>query len=237
MRKTFFLFMTFTLVSAGCAARRADLEAPVQPGNLPQKVVVVKGVGYDQYGLPKFGAVLKDRPTEPGEQFTLVYEVNNRPVKSFEIAVIGERKPDIAKPIKVLFEWTGKGFIVGASMVYGTGPVHFSYDAKTNMVYTTASLAPVVVMATGGFIVGVVAGMVSAGEELRCAVIGPRELVLSSTVYEYDQQGRLKRLRMFLPDEKTEVVRTEYVYADGELVPGKAESRSYPEDTVRTIGK
>jgi hypothetical protein len=42
---------------------------------------------------------------------------------------------------------------------------------------------------------------------------------------------------MLLPDEKTEVVRTEYFYADNEPVSVKAESRSYPEDTVRTIGR
>lgn len=230
-------FMIAAILASGCAMRQADLKAPALPGKQQQKVVLVKGVGYDRYGLPKFGAVLKDRPAGPGEQFTLVYEVNNRPAKSFEIAVVGERKPDIMKPVKVLFEWTGKGFIVGASMVYGTGPVQFSYDARTNMVYTTASVAPIVIMATGGFIVGFVAGMFSAGEELSYAIISPKEMVVSSTVYEYDRQGRLKRLRMFLPDEKTEVVRTEYFYADNEPVPVKAESRSYPEDKVRTIGR
>jgi hypothetical protein len=236
MRETLILILTSMILVFGCAIRPAELTSPVLPVGQKPMIILVKTGTYDQYGLPKFGPALTERPTEPGEQFSLVYEVNNRPVKSYEIVVTGERKADITRPLKVLFEWTGKGFTVGASMVWGSGPVQFSYDAKTNMIYTTASMAPIVVMGATGFVVGVVAGVVSAGEELRYAVLSPRETAVSSTVYEYDQQGRLKRLRMFLPDEKTEVVRTEYFYGDGELVPVKAESRSYPENKVRTIG-
>lgn len=236
MRKIALLLMMFVFL-AGCAPKAADLKAPFLPAEQKPSVVLVKGAGYDRHGLPTFGPVLTERPAKAGDQYTVVYESGARPVKSYEIAVTGERKPDIARPFQALFEWTGKGFTVGASMVWGSGPVRFSYDAKTNMVYTTASVAPIVVMGATGFVVGVVAGVISAGEELRHAVLRPQDAVMSATVYEYDQRGRLKRLRMFLPDEKTEVVRTEYFYSDGEPAPVKAESKSYPEDKVRTIGR
>ena len=35
--------------------------------------------------------------------------------------VVGERKPDMAKPFEVLFRWTGTGFMVGASMLGWSG--------------------------------------------------------------------------------------------------------------------
>jgi len=237
MRKIILLFISIGIFSGGCAPKTADLNAPGSPGGAAPAVVLAKNVRYDRHGLPKFGPVLPERPSDPGEQYTVVYYSNNKPVKSYEISVAGERRPDIIKPFEVLFQWTGAGFMVGASMVWGAGPVQFSYDAKTDMLYTTATLAPVVVMATGGFIVGVVAGMLSAAEELRYAVLRPYDVVLSATLYEYDQNNRLKRLRMFLPDERTEVVRTEYFYEDSEVVPVKMESRSYPENKVRTIEK
>ncbi len=221
----------------GCAPKTADLTAPGLPGGAAPTVVLVKNVRYDRHGLPKFGPVLPERPSDPGEQYTVVYYANNRPVKSYEISVAGERRPDIVKPFEVLFQWTGAGFMVGASMVWGDGPVQFSYDARTDMFYTTATLAPVVVMAAGGFIVGVVAGMLSAGEELRYAMLRPYDVVLSAMLYEYDQNSRLKLLRMFLPDEKTELVQTEYFYEDSGIIPVKMESRSYPENKVRVIGK
>ncbi len=231
------LVLTCTLLAAGCAARTADLAAPALSGSQAARTVLVKGLAYDRYGLPKFGAPLAERPGRIGDRFSVVYYADSRPVKSYEIAVVGQQKPDITRPFEVMFQWTGEGFMVGAAMVWGSGPVQFSYDARTNMVYTTASVAPIVVMATGGFIVGIVAGMFAAGEELGHALVRPQEMALSATTYEYDRSGRLKRMRMFLPDEKTEVVRTEYFYGDGELVPVRTESRSYPENRLRTIGK
>lgn len=237
MRKIILLVITIAFITGGCAPKTADLTAPGMSGGAAPAVVLAKNVRYDLHGLPKFGPVLPERPSDPGEQYTIVYYSNNKPVKSYEISVAGERRPDVIKPFEVLFQWTGAGFMVGASMVWGAGPVQFSYDAKTDMFYTTATLAPIVVMAAGGFIVGVVAGMVSAGEELRYAMLRPYDVVMSATIYEYDQHSRLRRLRMFLPDERTEVVRTEFFYEDSEVVPVKVESRSYPENRVRVIGK
>lgn len=201
----------------------------------PSSVVVVRGTGYDSHGLPKFGPVLNARPQEPGDQYTVVYYSGTRPIKSYDIAVIRGTTPDAARPFRVLFEWTGRGFTVGAAMTYGTGPVELSYDARTNMIYTTASLAPVIVMTATGFVAGIVAGVVSAGEELAHATTGPRDVVMSVTCFEYDHAGRLSRLRMYLPDESTEVVRTTYFYEGEKDVPVKMESTSYPENRTRSI--
>jgi hypothetical protein len=237
MGKIVLLIMTIGILAGGCAPKSADLTAPGMPGGAAHTALLAKYVRYDRHGLPRFGPVLPERPSDPGEQYTVVYYANHRPVKSYEISVAGERRPDIIKPFEVLFQWTGAGFMVGASMLWGAGPVQFTYDARTDMLYTTATLAPIVVMSAGGFIVGIVAGMVSAGEELRYAMFRPYDVVMSATLYEYDQNNRLRRLRMFLPDERTEVVRTEYFYEDSEVVPVKMESRSYPENKVRVIGK
>jgi len=230
------LIASIVLLFAACGPKNADLTAPYTKDG-GRTTVLVTNMQYDSHGLPTFGPILPERPSEAGGRYAAVYYSGDRPVKSYDIAVVGERKPDATKPLEVLFQWTGQGFLVGASMLWGPGQIQLSGDRDGDMVVLAGALAPVVVMTAGGFIVGVVAGVISAGEELRYALLRPQDVVMSVTIFERDGEGRLIRLRMFLPDEKTEVVRTEYSYEGKGTVPVKAESRSYPENKVRTIGR
>lgn len=213
----------------GCAPARVDLADPAILGGEAPTVVLVKRVEYDTHGRPLFRSVLKERPVKAGEQFTLVYYRGARPVKSLDIAIAG-RKPDFVKPLKVIYDWTGNGFAAGAQFALEILP-HSGGD-KYAWVVPAASL---VVGTAAGFVIGVGASVpVALGE--AGALMSDCEVLMGFSEYAYDEQGRMRRMRLFLPDEaQQELVRTEFNYHGNETAPFETVVYSRPENKVRTI--
>jgi hypothetical protein len=186
---------------------------------------MLQKIDYDPHGLPMFQSILQKRPDKAG-QFTLVYYWDNRPVKSFDIAIVRKR-PEVMQPLAVVYEWTGKGFKVGvylASKINSSDKTGLRLDA-TEMTLGTAA----------GFVIGVVAAVPTTIKEINGLIAG-NEVLISYSEYTYDQAGRLHIARTFQPAEKPrELVRTEFDYLDNETIPTQTIIYSYPDDKTRTM--
>jgi len=225
------LFCLLPLIA--CMTSRADLASGVLPENVEQKLIMIPHVEYDVKGRPYFGERLKQRPQESGAQFTVVRFVGPRAVESYDILVRSEEKPDMMRPLEVIYHWTGEGFQGGMALTQGTG---FSGSARDLAAYMVVRVAVVAVGGVVGFAVGVVESIPEAAAELKKVIVNAREQVVSSTRYAYDEQGRIESMRMYAPgDMPVELVRTEYFYSGTEPLPAKTEVTSYPENKVRTI--
>ena len=70
---------------------------------------MVKKIEYDEHGRPLFREKLGTRPGGAGEQFTLVHAVNERPVRSYDIAIVEQQKADMRKTACDCLRVDGKG--------------------------------------------------------------------------------------------------------------------------------
>ena len=87
-----------------------------------------------------------------------------------------------------------------------------------------------------GFIVGLVASVPATAAELQNVIVNARETVIGTTVYEYDEKGRIKFMKLYPPAEHAEeLVKTEFHYADGNELPYNTEVTSVIEKKIRTI--
>ena len=212
---------------------RADLSSRVFPENAEQKLVMIQRLEYDVKGRPFFGERLKQRPSDAGAQFTVVRFSGNRAVESYDILVRSEEKPDMMRPLEVIYQWTGDGFQGGMALTGGSG---FSGSGRDLAAYMAVRVAAVAVGGVVGFAVGVVESIPEAAGELKKVIVNARESVVSYTRYEYDGQDRIALMRMYAPgDRPVEIVRTEYVYSGSEVLPSKTVVTSYPENKVRTM--
>jgi YD repeat-containing protein len=223
----------FFFLAAGCAPRHADVAlSPASPAG--SKTLLVKTVEYDPHGRPFFSAFLQSRPSSDGDQFTAVEYREGKPVQSVDIIVSG-RNADLTRPFEVVYKWTGEGFQAGMLISEGIVPENFSGSAQDAAVYLAVKAAPVVIGGISGFVVGLVASIPETAVELRHLVVGAHETATSFTRYEYDLLGRLTTMRMFVPQNDREVVKTAFSYHGNEGDPYKTEVTSYVENKVRTI--
>lgn len=192
-------------------------------------IAMIKKIDYDSHGLPMFQSVLQQRPEKAGEQFTFVYYWDNRPVKSFDIAIV-ERKPDMMRPLAVIYDWTGKGFVTGVRLAFDA--LRGVTNNKDGWIVPVASL---VAGTAAGFVIGVGASVPVAIKEINTLIIDS-EVLIGHSEYTYDQEGRLHIARTFQPtEEPQELVRTEFIYRDNETIPSQTIIYSYPENKTRTI--
>jgi hypothetical protein len=223
------------LLLAGCVTERVHpvTEYPAVPG---QAAYLVKKIDYDNYGRPLFTDRLAGRPGKAGKVFTIVHTVNNRPVRSFDIAIVEHEKADMGKPLAVIYEWTGKGFEGGMVISQGIFPGGFSGSGSEAMVYLAIKAAPLVIGGLTGFVVGLVASIPEAAGELKHVIINAQERVITYTVYEYDEKGRIKFMKLYPPEEHAEeLVRTVFYYTRDSDVPSRTDVTSRVEKKVRTI--
>ncbi len=222
-------------------AERVDLAAGGALGGAAPEAVIVAKVDYDDHGLPRFDGVLKKRPTKAGERFSLVHYEGGRPEYSCDIAIT-KQSPDMKRPLRVIYEWTGKGFKVGAVLALAqagyynpAGEESHAADMKTEK-SLHASAGALLLGSAGGFAIGLVSFLPSAIKEMSRLVLNKKETVLGFSSYEYDENGRLARMRTFAPDGvPTELVRTDYSYAGESAVPCNTEVTSHPEKRTRTV--
>lgn len=200
-----------------------------------QAVLLVKKMEYDANGRPLFIRTIHDRPAAAGERYTIVHTVNGRPSRSYDIAIV-EQRADMGKPFSVVYEWTGKGFEGGLVISGGVYPQEFSGSARDAAAFLAVKAAPVVIGGVSGFVIGLVACIPTTAAELGRVIVSARETVVSRTVYEYDERGRIRFMRLYPPEEHaTELVKTEFSYAGDSEKPFKTEVFSVVENTVRTI--
>lgn len=87
-----------------------------------------------------------------------------------------------------------------------------------------------------GFVVGILSSIPEAAGELRKVIVNARETVVGYTVYEYDEKGRIKFMKLYPPVEHAEeLVKTEFMYSGDNDLPVKTEVTSLVEKKVRMI--
>ncbi len=234
--RTFLSFASsLLLIIPGCMTER--LQPPAEYPAVPkQSFFLVKKIEYDEHGRPLFNTILKDRPGSMGERFTIVHAVNDRPVRSYDIAIVAQRKADISKPLAVIYEWTGKGFEAGLNVTGNLAQVHYQGSGRDAGVYLAFVAAPIVIGGVTGFVVGIVSSIPETATELRHLVVNARETVTGYTAYEYDEKGRIRFMKLYPPDEHAvELVKTEFFYAGDGDIPDKTEVTSLVEKKVRMI--
>jgi hypothetical protein len=231
--------MIFMMVFAGCATRHVGIDD--QHAVTKHREVLVQQIEYCPKGLPSFLNQLGYRPSKAGDRFTVAQFINGRPATSFDIAVVGPNA-DFKKPFKVVYEWTGKGFVGGATgslatLDFATHGLVQQIDNKDAAIgAVVVVLAPVVVGTVGGFIIGVADGIKTTAEEVGKVVLGNYEQVVTYTTYAYDARDRLFLMRMFkADDDQQELVRTEYTYEADNATPVKTAVTTFPDGTVKTL--
>ena len=229
--------LSFLLILSGCMTDRVQ---PVKeyPDVPKQGTFLVKKIEYDAYGRPLFREKIRMRPGGKGDLFALVHTVNNRPVRSYDIAVVEQQKSD-KSPIEVIYAWTGRGYEAGMSSgryIVGSITVDARGGRGSGTIQIGGAIVTTVVLTATGFVVGLVASVPAAVEELRNVVVNARETVIGYTVYEYDEKNRIKFMKLFPPVEHAEtLVKTEFFYEGGSAAPYQAEVTSVIEKKVRLI--
>ena len=235
MQTTLVRLFPFFLLVSGCMTERVNpaTEYPFVPR---QSAFFVRQVEYDDHGRPLFPVVLGDRPGNAGEVFTSVHAVDNRPVRSYNIVIVKERQADMIKPLAVVYEWTGKGFEAGFSITGNLfrGGVYAS--GKDALAIVAIEAAPTVIGGVTGFVVGIVSSVPETATELRRVIVNARETVIGYTIYEYDEKGRIRFMKMYSPaGNNAELVKTEFVYEGENRDPIKTEEKSLVEKKIRSI--
>ena len=168
--------------------------------------------------------------------FTIVHSVDNRPVRSYDIVIVKEQRADMSRPFAIVYEWTGRGFEAGLSITGNLfrGGVYAS--GKEVLAVIAIEAAPIVIGGVTGFVVGIVSSIPQTTAELRRVIVNARETVIGYTLYEYDEKGRIRFMKMYSPaGNSAELVRTEFLYEGENRVPMKTEVTSLVEKKIRMI--
>jgi len=205
-----------TLLLSACATNHATIVTH----DSDVSEVIVHALEYNDKGLPVVRTPLERRPSKPGEYFTLVQLSKGRPVMSYDIGVVSE-KPDLTKPFKTIYHWTGKGFTMFKPSGFNCAEYTTNLNDCANPVFAIIAVADVVGIAggiAGGIVVGVADGIKQTGLELSKVVLN-EEQVITCTVFEYDKLNRLISMRMMTPDRSTELALTRFEYEDARPTP------------------
>jgi hypothetical protein len=215
---------------AGCATERVRYEKDPPLGSYD---IVLSAIGYDEKGLPVLDAALTERSSKPGDHFTVVRFREGKPAISYDI-VVARQAPDFARPLEVVYEWTGRGFTMGVNVVKAMGEGMGRSGVRLGgsgggreaaIVLLVIVVAPIAASTTGGFIVGVADGARHTVLEVRKAIV-PGEQLITCTTFKYDSSNRLVLMRMLSPDQTRELVRTEFEYEGSETVPSRTTVRT-----------
>jgi len=235
MRISLLRTLLFVLLLSGCMTERVP---PVveYPSVAKQSTFLVRQVAYDDHGRPLFGERIVSRPGSSGEQFTVVHAINDRPSRSYDIAIVDQPKTGPG-PLAVIYVWTGKGFEGGVaitSRLFSNGVTISSRDEAA--AYLAIVSAPIVIGTVTGFVVGVIASIPETAKELKRVVVNTRETIIGYTEYSYDERGRVHLMKLYPPVEHAEpLVRTEFIYEGDGDAPVRTEVTSVAEKKVRVV--
>lgn len=215
------LLLSLVVLLSACASQINHLHnASGQPPLILNKIPLNTQL------LPDFDQQFQARPTAPGKIYHLAIREKNRITRSFEIAVLKGPRSTAHKPLKVVYEWTGKGFVAGL-------------DAATGSNMVTDLLMIAVLPAAGavaGFVVGLFASIPESYKQLERALTTSRERLLSQSDYRYDQLSRLTLIDQHLPGTHgRKLIRTEFHYQGTERSPYQVTIYSHPEDKQRIL--
>ena len=230
-----FRLLAIGFLLSGCMTERLPLPAE-HPGIPDQSVFLVKKIGYDGYGRPLFTERLDGRPRSAGDTFTVVHAINGFPSRSYDIAIMDQ--PSIGPgPLAVIYEWTGRGYEGGVEITGGLlrGGVSVG-SGKEAVAYLAVVAAPVVIATATGFVVGVLACIPEVAKELKDVIVSTGEAMTGYRDYTYDDQGRIRFMRLYPPEEHGDLlVLTEFFYEGPGREPARTMVTSSAEKKVRQL--
>jgi len=233
MRTTLFLAVLLAL-NSGCMTERLPPPAS-HPSIAGQTTYLIQKVRYDDHGRPLFTERVGRRPRASGATFTVVQAIDGLPSRSYDIAVV-EQPRNEPGPLAVIYTWTGKGYEGGLEITAGIVPEGTVGSGAEAAAYLAVKAAPVVIATATGFVVGVLASIPATARELKRVIIGTREVATGYRTYAFDDQRRIRFMKLYPPNEHAEaLVRTEYFYEGDGDVPVRTEVTSVPEDRVRKV--
>ncbi len=206
-------------LAAGCVSNRVHPGQWPGAGNLTE--VAVNRIEYTDKGLPVLGPRLDERPSHPGDRFTVALLEGGRLAASFEVVVAGKGM-DLITPFRAVYEWTGKGYRWGLEQTPVTMDLAsraHPKDKKQTLAVLIFSVSPLAVCTAGGFVIGVADGLRTTAGELCKIVVRGSEQIITSTVYAYDTSGRLIRMTLLAASTGKELLRAEYAYEGASTVP------------------
>jgi hypothetical protein len=235
MKSPLVLSIPLFILLSGCMTERVH-PAREYPFVAMQSTFLVKQIEYDDHGRPLFPVVLRDRPGNAGDVFTIVHSVDNRPVGSYDIVIVKEQRADMSRPFAIVYEWTGRGFEAGLSITGNLFRVGVYASGREALAVVAIEAAPIVIGGVTGFVVGIVSSIPQTTAELRRVIVNARETVIGYTLYEYDEKGRIRSMKMHSPvGNNAELVRTEFFYEGENRDPLKTEVTSLVEKKIRLI--
>ena len=235
MRTPLVTSILLVMLAAGCMTERVQ---PVKeyPSIPKQSTFLVQKISYDAHGRPLFGDRIGSRPGSTREQFAVVHAINERPSRSYDIAIVEQPRTGPG-PLAVIYLWTGKGFEGGLAITAGLFPQGVQINSGAEAAaYLAIKTAPVVIASVTGFVVGVIASIPETASELKRVIVNTRETLIGYTEYSYDELGRIRFMKLYPPVEHAEaLVRTEFFYEGEGDIPTRAEVISVAEKKVRVV--
>lgn len=221
MKQTILPIKALLILSLGCLLASCSGAPQAYKGDYGEglpKLSYYSVLTFDSYGMPAFSEKLKRRPTSAGADFYLVEDSSGRPAKYYHININGGN-PDMKRPFKTLLDRTVSGIKGGAEFAVdvlgGTQP---SSSDETEAVLALAAIS-VAVGTVGGITVGLVEGTYEAFVEAG-KVLSSTEELLSFSLCDYDNKGRLRTLRAFdAGPPAQELFRVRYSYQGGSNKP------------------
>ncbi len=203
-------------------------------------------VKHTAYGIPELSGMFDKKPHEPGIQFIAALYNGQILEKYYHILAALEENPDIRKPFRVIYEWTGRGFdlgyryskdIIEKTAQMGSGKPRIEPFCSLILLpgYVLGS-AIFITTSVGGFIVGVTQFIPATFGELKKLGISDSDLILGAAALAYDRENRIVKITSLSPPpEETPLAETEFFYTGMERKPHKSINYSIPEKKSRII--
>lgn len=230
------LMTSILLIMSGCTSVHMAPEKIAVKEDM--RFELASGVGYDGYGRPVFGQKLDKRPSGPGSLFViLARDAQGRVRSSYLVAVTKPDGPDMAQPFNVLYTWTGKGFKRAGKLLKDifTGEPRYESSPGEVTLYVLVAVTGVTVLITGGVVVGIADGTWEAGSEIGKLLVKGHEVLASFSTYEYDDNGRIRKIRSYLPgDPPEEIIYTTFNYKEASETPVETLTKSLIDNMEHT---
>ncbi len=230
VRKTWIVTFVSLLLITSCATQTVNLSDYQGTGEFTTQMF--KNLTFDKVGRPVFSNALEKRPTKLGEQFFLVDFVANKPIRTFQIAIVDNETATLKAPLAIIFEWTGTGIAVGLQTVMDLEPSSRTVGEGLLVIMTVPLITTV-----GGLAAGIVASIPEMATQMNRVWFSRKEVLVSYTTYDYDEAGRLIQMKTQSPSPDGEEVSVTTVFSyetEGET-PIKTEVISVPENKTRRI--
>ncbi len=193
------------------------------------KKEIYRKLSFDRFGRHVFSGRTLIEPVSVGKKYhiVLVDAKNSRIVSSYQVENVRYRgKGDYKKSLRIMYDWTGKGFMFGLRTATG---IMSSPSARGEAILIQMSVAGIslVFFTSGGFVIGVAD---AAWVEGSRPMVNSAAVITGRTEYRYDEKGRIREVLQYAPTVKPVLlVTTSFSYEGDRTVPSMTVIESIPD--------